>query len=916
MTLVERGEELDLLTGLLADAHDGRGHTVVVSGPVATGKSALLRAFAEQAADSGALVLTAIAALEEAEVPLGVMDQLLYGLPLTDAQQAALPDLNAAPDAPGTSRALAGMLLAAAEARPVALTVDDAHHADAASLACLFHLTRRLRGSRVTVLLGHSGHPARTARRPGGFPLELRRLAHCHRVVTRPLSTAGVTSLATAQLGAEAAETVGAGWHRVSGGNPLLLDGLLEDHRTAGRVLGGDAAGGAAVGDGLAQAVLALLWRDEPEALRIAQGLAVLGDAKALHRLLDMDPVAVARSLAGLEASGLLGPDGFRHEVARSAVLTELDAVQRAALHRRAAELLHEAGAAPAHLAAHLVAAGPVEEPWSVPALEGGAAQALVEGRVEAAVEYLKLARRMCQDAAGLARITLALVRAEWRINPGAPLPYLAELTEALHRGHLTGRDGLVLAKALLWHGRYDAARDVMALVGAEGRATEPETLAELRTTRRWLRRSFPPFLDCVPAEDGGKEPRPLSLSSDGRRLLAATALDRVLNDGASDQAGVEAEWILRHARLDDMAMDTVESALLALTYGDGADRAAPWCDGLIEDAAARQSPGRQAHLAAIRAEISFRQGDLPAAERHARQALELVPANGWGVAIGAAPASLVTALTAMGRHDEAARQLALPVPEAMLQSRYGLLYLRARGRHALATGRPDAALEDFRACGELMTGWDLDAPGLIAWRGDAAETYLQLGDPDEARRLLSEQLNRCGARSGRVHGVALRQFAATHELRQQPPLLRKSADVLQEAGDRYELARALTDLARAYRDLGGLRRARLTARRAWSLALECRARPLAGLLGAEFGWRSEVTETPRESEAATALSDAEQRVAELAAHGHTNREIAKRLYVTVSTIEQHLTRIYRKLGVSSRGDLPSAIAGLAQVCR
>ncbi|MER8260684.1 helix-turn-helix transcriptional regulator [Streptomyces albidoflavus] len=911
MTLVERGEELDLLDRLLAEAHEGRGHTVVVSGPVATGKSALLRAFAERAVDSGALALAAIAAPEESGVPLGVMDQLLYSAPLTDAQRAALPGLFAEPDAPATARALASMLFRVAEERPVALSVDDAHHADPASLACLFHLTRRQRGSRVTVALGHSGRPAPAAGRPGGFPQELLRLAHCHRVVTRPLSAAGVTALAERWLGPEAGEAVAADWRRMSGGNPLLLDGLLEDHRTAGRVPGGGAAGGAAAGDGLAQAVLALLWRNEPDVLRVAQGLAVLGDVKALDRLLDLDPVTVTRSLSGLEAGGLLGPDGFRHEVARSAVLMELDAVRRAALHRRAAELLQEAGRAPADLAAHLVAAGPVDEPWAVPALESGAAQAVAEGRVEAAVGYLKLARRLCQDAPGLARITLALVRVEWRINPGAPLPYLTELTEALHRGHLTGRDGLVLAKALLWHGRYDAARDVLVRVGAQGRATEPETLAELWTTRRWLRRSFPPFLDCVPADDSGQEPRPLSLSSDGRRLLAATTLDTVLSDGVSDQVVAEAEWILRHARLDDMAMDTVESALLALTYGDGASRAAPWCDGLIEDAAARQSPGRQAQLTAIRAEISFRQGDLPAAERHARQALSLVPANGWGVAIGAAPASLVTALTAMGRHDEAARQLGLPVPDAMLQSRYGLLYLQARGRHALATGRPDAALEDFRACGALMTDWDLDAPGLIAWRGDAAETYLQLGDPDEARRLLSEQLDRWGPRSGRVHGVALRQFAATHELRRRPPLLRKSADLLQEAGDRYELARALTDLARAYRDLGGLRRARLTARRAWSLALECRARPLAGLLGGEFGWRSEVTETPRDSTAATALSDAERRVAELAAQGHTNREIAKRLYVTVSTIEQHLTRIYRKLGVSSRGDLPSAITPL-----
>lgn len=56
-----------------------------------------------------------------------------------------------------------------------------------------------------------------------------------------------------------------------------------------------------------------------------------------------------------------------------------------------------------------------------------------------------------------------------------------------------------------------------------------------------------------------------------------------------------------------------------------------------------------------------------------------------------------------------------------------------------------------------------------------------------------------------------------------------------------------------------------------------------------------------------TALSPAERRVAVLAADGCCNREIARRLFITVSTVEQHLTKTYRKLGVHSRGELPSA---------
>ncbi|MFE0516040.1 helix-turn-helix transcriptional regulator, partial [Streptomyces sp. NPDC058964] len=52
-------------------------------------------------------------------------------------------------------------------------------------------------------------------------------------------------------------------------------------------------------------------------------------------------------------------------------------------------------------------------------------------------------------------------------------------------------------------------------------------------------------------------------------------------------------------------------------------------------------------------------------------------------------------------------------------------------------------------------------------------------------------------------------------------------------------------------------------------------------------------------------LSESEKRVAMLAVHGHTNREIALKLYITVSTVEQHLTRVYRKLNITRRQDLP-----------
>jgi len=452
----------------------------------------------------------------------------------------------------------------------------------------------------------------------------------------------------------------------------------------------------------------------------------------------------------------------------------------------------------------------------------------------------------------------------------------------------------------------------VLSRLGHPGAADDPEIATELRITRSWLRCYYTPLIADMPPVGELRAGQRMKSASSGRRLEAASALDAVLSDNTlTEQAGVMAERVLRSARIDLTDMDAVESALLALTYGEFTGRAAALCDGLIEEAVSRHPfPASQARLATIRSEISMRQGDLARAERHAREALRLVPVDCWGVSIGTLLASLLTALTAMGRPEEAADHLRLPVPDTMLQSRHGLHYLQARGRYRMSIGHLEAALEDFRTCGALMNEWDLDVPGLIPWRCDAAEALLHLGERSEAQRLADEQLTRCGTSASRARGVALRLRAAAGDPRQRPALLRRSADILQDKGDWYELARTLTDLTKAFRDLRGLRLARLTGRRAWMYAQICQAKPLMQVLGTELGYNGNGSES---GEAALdrqdpALSSAELRVANLAAHGYTNREIATRLYITVSTVEQHLTRVYRKLEITSRADLPSTM--------
>ncbi|WP_433256957.1 AAA family ATPase [Streptosporangium sp. CA-135522] len=922
MSLVERDEALASLEGLLANAVMGKGRVALVSGTVATGKSELLHTFAEQAMELGALPVTATGSRVERDLPLGVLRQLIQDSPLVaEERERAMAlldegvrtvtssDLQTEPldqvDAQ-IVHALCTVLLELSERYPLMIVVDDVQHADRASLLCLAYLSRRVRFARIVAVFSHSDHGWSSET---FFQTELLRQPHCRRIQLAPLSRAGVMSLVAERLGREAAERFSDDWYAVSGGNPLLAGALVDDYEDFLRAAGGEPPAELVVGTRYGQAVLSCLHRGEPQMLQVARGLAILGSPDSLAPLLGVGPASVIRALHFLTVAGLLALGRFRHETARAAVLAEVGSEEWMELHRRAARLAHESGASTTTVADHLLQAGRVEAPWVVSVLEDAARNALREGRVESAVAYLRLAWRECADEQHRMKITTMLVRAEWRINPGAPASHLAEMTEAMQRGQLRGSDAVVLARALLWHGRFEDAREVLDHLNESGAGMDPETVTELVIARPWLRATHPPFLTHLRQAPGEQDRAAIVSVTANRRLDTALALADVLATGPREEVVDAVERILRGCRLDEMSMDTVESALLALTYAGRPDRAAPWCDLFSAEASSLHAPSRQARLAAIRAEIAIRQGDMPDAEHHARVALEIIPPSSWGVAAGGPLSSLILALTAMGRYDAVHEHLDQPVPDAMFQTRYGLHYLHARGRYSLATDHPALALRDFELCGELMGAWGLDVPGLVAWRIDAAEACLRLGRQEQARELVEEQIRRCGPATPRAHGMAVRLLAATGKARHRPMLLRQAMELLRAGGDRYELARVLFDLVKSYHALGEYRRAAMIADRARSMARECQAGPLSQALswdGKEAGGDANAGGVAA-GEPTAALSDAERRVAALAAAGYTNREIAGKLYITISTVEQHLTRTYRKLNITRRAELPSS---------
>jgi DNA-binding CsgD family transcriptional regulator len=948
MAFIERCSEMGRLSHLYERCGQGKAQIVLMDGAVASGKTELLHVFGEQVVESDGLLLTAAGTRAEPTVPFDILGQLFLNSQLpAEARQAvgALLSEHTGPDAPTASlaaapgdgaglsegpavrrdvllrlsRALCDILLALCARQPVVVGVDDVQHADEASLEVLLYLLRRLRSQRLMVVLNEW-----TAPRPAhpAFRAELLRQPDCHRILLQLLSTAGVMDALGARPTAAPPDRLAPHYHAVSGGNPLLLSGLMEDS-TLTRPDGSQALSAEPLpGDSFRQAVFACLYRWDDDAIGAARGLAALGrDAEPalIGRLIGLDAADVRQSLDSLTKSGLLEDGWFRHPTVRNVVMDSLGTQQRARLHLAAARLLHDGGQPAADVARHVIAAGRTGEDWEVAVLRDAAAHGLAEDRLDFALECLELAHRACDDPCQRASLTMTLTRLKWRNQPSAAARHLTPLRQAMFDGHLDAQHGTTLIHYLVWHGRNQEALDTYHWMMDSEAAADPATAADLQLIRSWIEPVRSP--DGSAGSVADVAPLGTAAPSAVRTEVARTATDEVdqqlhsglagwaafcsvLTEGPTERAVEQAEQVLAACTLSDDNLLAVRYALHTLISADRPDKAKPWCRIFLGQARARRSTTWEAMLSAIRAEAALREGDLADAEQWGRQALELLAPHNWGVFIGLPLSVLLRAQTGLGHYEDGAETLRQLVPDSLYGTRLATNYLRARGHYYLATRRSRAALADFRRCGELTAAWDMDAPVLVPWRSDSAQAQIRLGEPLEARGLVEEQMRMPGGQSARTRGMSLRVLAQTHELERRPALLREAVDLLGSAGDAMELLLALVDLSRAHRELGDVNMSRMLERRVQRLAKDCGAEERCrSLLGIQSGPQERVGVQP--AGVVVLLSEAERRVAELAARGHTNRQISRKLYITVSTVEQHLTRVYRKLHVTRRANLP-----------
>lgn len=197
--------------------------------------------------------------------------------------------------------------------------------------------------------------------------------------------------------------------------------------------------------------------------------------------------------------------------------------------------------------------------------------------------------------------------------------------------------------------------------------------------------------------------------------------------------------------------------------------------------------------------------------------------------------------------------------------------------------------------------------PAVTLWRPDAAVALAQLGRREEAQALLAPALG-AARRFGGAFGLGMcLRAAALIEEPASVELLRAGRETLQSSELRLELARIQIDLGAALRRLGHRREAREPLREGMHLAHLCGTASLVERARAELlagGAR------PRRAlrSGLDALTPAELRVAQLAADGMSNLQIAQSLFVTRKTIETQMAAVLRKLDISSRAELPKAL--------
>jgi DNA-binding CsgD family transcriptional regulator len=942
--LLERDRELQRIAGFLQRGRQGHGGALVVEGPAGIGKTVLLASSREVAQGEGFRVLRARGAELEREFAFGVVRQLiesvvagasederawlLDGPPGVAAQLLGLPGLGEggtkAPAAPDPSFAvlhgLYWLCANLAAERPLALVVDDAHWADGASLRFLAFLLPRLEELHIAVLLG--ARPAEAGERRE--LLAALTMDPATEVVTvRPLTMNGVATLVAAGLGVEPeSEFVQACWE-ATGGTPFLVHTLVEalrDERiapvaaSAGNVLRSVAT------TTLTRWAMLRLVQLGPDAARLARAVAVLERAELdlAAQLAGLSLLDAARAAHLLVHAGVLdeAPLGFAHPLLRGAVYRDMAMAEQAEAHGRAARLLADVHASPGRVAEHLLATSPAGERWVVEQLRAAGQEAMARGAPESATAYLRRALAEPPSSETRPYLLLELGLSEFSASESGWHEHLQGAVESARDDAICIAATLLLANALWIDQRVAEAIEVCDRAAERLDGREPEF--------HWR-------LEAMAVSCGMLDAATAPLVAGRAAALLVEATERSVPRETQAVAGyVAALANLPADQVAELARRAIASgprprprrklawfpmAIVALLWAEQYREAELLLDAAMAEARASADGILVLQLLGRRAEVSLRTGDLTAAEADARAVLEATGLFAQLLA-GLATCVLVEVLVERGAIDEAEHALAPFVSDLQRNSLSAATLRYVRGRLLFAQHRFGDALGDFLAIGDIVAATNAFGPCFQPWRSAAALAALALGELDAARRLSDEEVELARAFGApRTLGMALRVAGVVAGGHRGEVLLRDAIDILTGSDTRLEHARALTDLGALLRRANRRAEAREFLRQAVDTAHHLGAAALAER--AETELRATGAKPRRVMlTGLEALTASERRIAELAANGLTNREIAQTLFITARTVEGHLTNVFNKLDVRARTELPTALATSTQAVR
>lgn len=926
--LLERGHELASINRQLTDACAGIGSLLVVEGPAGIGKTALLRAAMASARERGMSVVYGRGGVLEQEIAYGVVRQMLEK-PVLSADPERRKALFAGPAAPAASvlglgempadagpgrnpaenilHGLYWLMANLSESGPVLAVFDDAHWGDGASLIASGYLSRRVEGHPIALMTavrsdepGSKAHALTPAFVDAGATM----------LRPKPLSAAAVESvLADAFSNTEVPSELVAAFSQASGGNPFFLTELANElassHADPTDLSPAQIfeAGPLAVRHSLLMRLGAL----GEDARTLAQALAILGGEGELRHavaIAGLDQEAGARAADRLAAAGIIEnrrPLHMAHPLVRAAIAEDISATAQSEFHRRAFSTLRAEGRTDDETIVHALSSEPSGDEDLVAVLRRTADRAWRTGAPETAVIHLKRALAEPPSRADRPAVLVELGRAEIRAGDfGGGLEHID-----LGLGDLADAEIRIAAQrdrgfAAFASGGMDKARELVH--GALDEIGDREGDGALRLEADLA------MLAWLSGTDSGIDlRRHLGVPGDTaaeRTVLALLSQELHATGSHPDEVIAIANRAIGKGRM--IEEDTSESlgwymATYALLTCEAYDDARTTIEQALADSARRGSAFGRAGALGCRAVLAINEGRPRDAEADARTAAAggiapiMVPVNA---------SFTVRALVDQGKLEEAQRVL---VEGGIEHGPGGPTVLRwvPWGRACLHEAQND--LEAVRVDVAPLEQDDRAERSMkaLSWRALLARTISRNGYSEEADRLAQEHLrwaewwNRPTAL-----GIARRAAGLAGPADQRAERLAEAVETLSGGSYRTEEARARVELGVALLRAGRKTDGRAQLEAALEIAMACHSRIPAETAAREL----EIAGAAPKRLSFDQLTASERRVAEFAAGGKTNREIADELFVTPKTVENHLTKVYSKLGVGSRRELEAAL--------